>query len=423
MTESTAADKEAIREARGAFAGMAGAYTLGVFNDNFFKQAACLLALAAGVSWLQGAATVLFTVPWLLLAAPAGWLSDRFPKRRVVIAAKSLELLAMLAGALGVLLLNWPLILVMVFTMGLQSAIFSPALNGSIPELYPEAYVVRANSILKTLVTVANLVGILLAGWALSFGEPLLGITCGRVLVASAVVVLAGGGLILSFATASRPAANPHAKFPWQGPVGTLKQLMRMSRDRVLLIALVTDAVVWFIAVLQILLINELGVQVFRLGEAKTSLLLMPQLFGVAIGGALAGRLASGGRWRRLLVPGFAALAVINAAVMGVALLPAGTQVTAISVLLGLAGVAGGILLVPLESVFQIRPPASERGAAIASANFTAFSAILLAGAVQMLLSAVIPSQLMCFGVIALVATLTAVGSWIVRGVDCERVL
>ncbi len=423
MTESTAADREAIREARGAFAGMAGAYTLGVFNDNFFKQAACLLALAAGVSWLQGAATVLFTVPWLLLAAPAGWLSDRFPKRRVVIAAKALELLAMLAGALGVLLLNWPLILVMVFTMGLQSAIFSPALNGSIPELYPESYVVRANSILKTLVTVANLVGILLAGWALSFGEPLLGITCGRVLVASAVVVLASGGLILSFATASRPAANPHVKFPWNGPVGTLKQLMRMSRDRVLVIALVTDAVVWFIAVLQILLINELGVQVFRLGEAKTSLLLMPQLFGVAIGGALAGRLASGGRWRRLLVPGFAALAVINAAVMGVALLPVGRQVAAVSVLLGLAGVAGGILLVPLESVFQIRPPASERGAAIASANFTAFSAILLAGAVQMLLSTVIPSQMMCFGVIALVATLTAVGSWIVRGVDCERVL
>ena len=55
MTKSTDADREAIRQARGAFAGMAGAYTLGVFNDNFFKQAACLLALAAGVNWLQGA--------------------------------------------------------------------------------------------------------------------------------------------------------------------------------------------------------------------------------------------------------------------------------------------------------------------------------------------------------------------------------
>lgn len=418
----TDVDRQAIRQARGAFAGMAGAYTLGVFNDNFFKQAACLLALAAGVSWLQGAATVLFTVPWLLLAAPAGWLSDRFSKRRVVILAKTLELLAMLAGALGILLLSWPLILVMVFTMGLQSAIFSPALNGSIPELYPEAYVIRANSILKTLVTVANLVGILLAGWALSFGAPLLGVTWGRVLVAGAVVLLAGAGLILSFATASRPAANPRARFPWEGPAGTLRQLLRMSRDRVLTIALVTDAVVWFIAVLQILLINELGLRVFCLGEARTSLLLMPQLFGVALGGAAAGRLASAGRWRRLLVPGFAALAVINVAVMAVALLPAGAQVAAVALLLGLAGVAGGILLVPLESVFQIRPPASEKGAAIASANFTAFAAILLAGAAQMSLNTVIPSPMMCFGVIALVAALTAVGSWIVRGVDCEPI-
>ena len=38
-------DDEAIRRGRGKFACMAGAYTLGVFNDNFFKQAAMLLAV------------------------------------------------------------------------------------------------------------------------------------------------------------------------------------------------------------------------------------------------------------------------------------------------------------------------------------------------------------------------------------------
>jgi len=35
---------------------MAAAYTLGVFNDNFFKQSALLLALGAGLAHLQGTA-------------------------------------------------------------------------------------------------------------------------------------------------------------------------------------------------------------------------------------------------------------------------------------------------------------------------------------------------------------------------------
>ena len=50
MTEAadistTAGDlKEQLRRARGRFAAMAGTYGLGVFNDNFFRQAAMLLA-------------------------------------------------------------------------------------------------------------------------------------------------------------------------------------------------------------------------------------------------------------------------------------------------------------------------------------------------------------------------------------------
>ena len=54
-------DRKLIRAARGKFLAMAGAYSLGTFNDNFFKQAASLLAVAAGLSHLQGWAAALLS--------------------------------------------------------------------------------------------------------------------------------------------------------------------------------------------------------------------------------------------------------------------------------------------------------------------------------------------------------------------------
>ena len=55
------------------FPSMAGAYFLGVFNDNFYKQAVLMLAVAAGHNAMQGYALAVFTLPFVLLAAPAGW--------------------------------------------------------------------------------------------------------------------------------------------------------------------------------------------------------------------------------------------------------------------------------------------------------------------------------------------------------------
>ena len=60
--------------------------------------------------------------------------------------------------------------------------------------------------------------------------------------------------------------------------------------------------------------------------------------------------------------------------------LPAGRQLTALFVLIGLIGMAGGMIMVPCESFIQVRPPLARKGAVIAAANFAAFSGVLLSG-------------------------------------------
>ena len=104
MNEKTipATDSEILRHARGKFACIASAYGLGVFNDNFFKQAALVLFVAAGRNDMQGYALTVFTLPFILFAAPAGWCADRFMISHVVISGKWLALGAMLIGAVGI---------------------------------------------------------------------------------------------------------------------------------------------------------------------------------------------------------------------------------------------------------------------------------------------------------------------------------
>jgi MFS family permease len=388
-----AAETAQIRQARGKFMAMAGAYCMGTFNDNFFKQAVMLLLLAAGKEKLQGVTAVVFTVPFILFAAPAGWLADRFSKRYVVIAAKGLEVLATLVGALGIITGQIWLMIAMVSLMGAQSAFFSPALNGSIPELYPEGYVTKANALLRMLVTLGILLGISLSGFILDIkGAPLFGAVRGQALVGVVCVAVAVVGFLVSFAAHGCPAADPGRKFPWSGPVDTLWELADVWKDRQLGRILVADVFIWSVGVFQLLVINSLGKLQFQLSDSRTSLLVASQLVGLAFGGLLSARFAHGARWFRVLLPAGIAMGVFMVAIGMVPTLPAGFQVPALYVLIGLTGLSGGVFLIPCESFLQIRPAPERKGAVWASANFASFAGMAVASAVHTRLTGLQPT-------------------------------
>ena len=377
-----------IRQARGKFVCMAGSYTLGTFNDNFFKQAVLVLAVEAGRTTMQGYAVAAFTLPFVVLAAPAGWMADRFSKRHVVIAAKTTELLAMLIGALGVCIGNWPLIFTMLVIMGVQATFFSPAMNGSLPELYPEHYVPRANAILRMLVTVAILGGVALAGVALDRPGIWHGIERGRWAVAGAVIGVALAGLLVSFGVPKRPAANPLARYPWNGPIYTCRHLMQTTRDPLLAVTILADVFIWFIGSLGILVINPLGIDQFSLSKTMTSGLVATQLVGIGVGGLLASRFIHGPRWYRSVAPAGAAMSAVMMALLATPHVDPAARLPLLFGLIFLLGLLGGVMLIPVESFLQVRPAAHEKGSVLAAVNFVVFSGILLSGFVANKLNA-----------------------------------
>jgi predicted MFS family arabinose efflux permease len=329
-----------------------------------------------------------FTVPFILLAAQAGWAADRFPKRKVVIAAKWTEFIAMLAGAAGVCLGHWGLLFAMLTIMGIQATFFSPAINGSLPELYPEHYVPRANAILRMLVTMAILTGVAMGGVLLDRPGEWLGIEWGRLLVSFTVVGVALVGLLVSAGVPSRPAANPGAPFPWNGAMHILRQFQGIARDPLLATTVAADVLLWFCGSMGILILNPLGIQQFGLGKTMTSGLVASQLIGIGIGGFIGGRLMTGPRWYRGVPGGAVMMAVFMFAMLVVPGLERGIGAPVLFGLTVLMGVASGFMMVPVESFLQVRPAAHEKGSVLAAVNFAVFTGICLSGLVANLLNA-----------------------------------
>ena len=397
-----------IKSARAQFIAMAISYCLGVFNDNYFKQAAMLMAVSAGLSHLQGTATVLFALPFILFSSWAGWMADRFPKRKVVIWSKAMELVAMLIGAAGAITGNWLCILTMIFLIGAQATFFSPALNGSIPELYPVAAIPKANAILKLATTLSILLGIATAGISLDqsplrFGD----LNPGALLVAVVVVLVAIIGLIASFGVHSRPAAAKNKPFPRLGPLSSLKDMVSICSDRQMLIAFFSDNFFYFLATIVVLTINTMGIKELGFSQTATSLLSVSLMLGVCVGSFFAARLVTMEGWSRLLCQSVLGMAAGLFMAGATVLLPASISFAWIAIALATTGISGGLFLIPVASFLQVHPADSEKGRVLATVNFSGFIGILLAGMVFTALDMIFaPAILMiCLGCFALLAT------------------
>ena len=397
------------QNSRRKFTAMVGVYFVGTLNDNFCRQCAMLLAVAGGLVYLQSYIMFLFTLPFIVFAAYAGFLADRFSKRSVVISVKLVSLIAYVLGIIGFYLNSWAIILITVFILGLQATVFSPAINGIIPELYPASYVVTANAIIAAAVNIAILLGIAGAGLVLDIKGTMFNVPGGMFLAAAVALTVAFITLVISFFVPRFPAASPQARFPWQGPWESIITLAQTRGDLLLANSIFAKAFFWFAGSLQILIITPLGLNQFGLSKTMTSILIVIELVGVGIGSLFAPLIAKGAKWYRVLVPSGVVMAIAMFAVAAVPYLPLYMHVAVIIGALAALGIAGGIFSIPVTSFVQVRPAPEMKGRMIASSNFADFAGILLSGAVFYILDLVRIRPSNCFAISAII-TMAAAG-------------
>ncbi len=358
---------------------------LGACNDNIFRW----FVVGVGKQYFtRDPATVLmagtacFVGPYLLLAAAAGYLADRFSKRTVIVACKVAELVIMILGMIAILTGQLWAIFVVLTMMGAQSALFSPSKTGSIPELLDESRISQANGLFGLATVVATVVGTGIGNLLSDYTQPK-----GQTnfwLSASVLVGFALVGLLASVFVTRIAAANPARRFPWNSARQTWTDLRSLWIHRGLWRVAWGITFFWSLGTLANLNIDQFAFARGASRQTEVTPLLACLVAGIGGGSVLAGILSRGKIELGLLPLGAFGIA---SSLLGLFLIQGPLIVdfnfTVPYILacffLFLLGMSAGLFNVPLEAYIQHRSPRESRGSMLAAANFITFVGIMAA--------------------------------------------
>lgn len=367
---------------------------LGAFNDNFYKnalvvlvtfQAARLTELSPGV--LVNIAAGLFILPFFLFSATAGQFADKFEKSRLIRFTKLLEIAIMVLATVAFALSSVQLMLVTLFLMGTQSAIFGPVKYAILPQVLDETELVGGNALVESGTFVAILLGTIVGGL-------LIAVPSGSVWVSAGVVATALLGYLASRSIPPVAAADPGMKIDWN-PATQTWQMVRFAREnRTVFLSILGISWFWFYGAVFLSQFPGFASEVLGGDEKAVTLLLAVFSVGIAIGSLLCERL-SGKHVEIGLVP----FGSIGLTVFGLDLwwassaLEAGAAMRPLSELLAEAvtwrilfdlvmiALCGGFYIVPLYALVQSRSAPSHRSRIIAANNILNAAFMVVAAA------------------------------------------
>jgi 1-acyl-sn-glycerol-3-phosphate acyltransferase len=353
----------------------------GAFNDNLFKQALILAILYkigsnADTSLLINLCALLFILPFFLFSALGGQLGEKFAKERLIRAIKAGEIVIMLAGAAGMLLGNLPLLLVVLFCMGTQSALFGPVKYSVLPKLLEDHELVGGNALVEMGTFLAILAGTITAGVIMAsegYAQ----------LIAGSVVLMAVAGYLASRGVPATGASLPSLQMDWNlfrqtGAILRMGLGQRQSVSR----SLIGNSWFWFLGATYLTQIPAYSKDMLHGDETVVTLILTVFSVGIALGSLLCERL-SGHKVEIGLVPfGSIGLTLFGLLLwwhsggfpLGamphdwLALLSVGQAWWILASVLGI-GVFGGFYIVPLYALIQSRTAEHERARVVAANN------------------------------------------------------
>ena len=360
---------------------------LGAFNDNFYKTAMLFLVTYRLLAADPGAAATLVTLaagllmlPFLLFSGNAGSLADAVDKARVMRGVKTAEIGIMAVGAAALSTDSVPLLLAVLFAMGVHSTVFGPVKYAVLPQHLAPDELLGGTALVEAGTFVAVLLG-QLAG----------GLLPTQVAAVGMVGVALLGRLTAQFVPLA-PAAPDAPRLRWS-PWTTSRDALRGAFDNAQ-VRRATLAISWFWALgavytSQFIPLVKTGLHA---SSQVATLCLATFSIGIAAGSLAVARLLKGrisgaaAPWAALALAAFsvdlyfAVRAMPSATgVLGVAGLiaqPRGWRVLAD--LFGLAA-AGGVFSVPLYGILQTASGDGARARAVAANNIV--NAVFIVGA------------------------------------------
>jgi len=184
--------------------------------------------------------SAIFIIPFVLLSATSGQISDKFEKSRLIRLVKSLEIGIMMIGAAGFLLHSAALLYLGTLLMGVHSTLFGPVKYAYLPQHLSTDELTGGNGMIEMGTFVAILIGTIVGGEMANLGAQGLPIMAGCCLG-----IAVCGRITASFVPLS-PAAMPELKINWNPFSETWRNLKIAHQNRTVFLSLLGISWLWF---------------------------------------------------------------------------------------------------------------------------------------------------------------------------------
>ena len=351
----------------------------------------------------------LLLLPFVAFFTPSGFVSDKYPKNKVL--RLSLLFCILATVLITVMYANgwfWGAF-VMTFFLAMQSAFFSPAKFGYIKELTGKENLLIANAYVQAVTIVAILKGIFI--FSILFERLLPNATLSLDLIISNMIpiglILVGLACIqyaISFAMPTKKTSKTKLvfEFPRYFKGQYLKtNLAEMRQSSVIWLSAIGLMVFW--SVNQVVLAT-FGAYLKDVAGVTNTVVAQGLLalggIGIIFGSMYAGRVS-----KSYIEVGLIPVAAIGLS-LGLFFLPQAHSIWVLGALLVMYGLFGGLFIVPLESLIQFNARSDDSGQILAGKNFIAnvgmlFFLILTIGFTQLNFSSAFILNLMCIAAAA----------------------
>lgn len=354
---------------------------LGAFNDNVFKNALMLMvAFQAGQRLSMTSDVVinlaagLFILPFFLFSATAGQIADRMEKSLLIRRIKMMEIAIMACAGLAFWAGSLVALLGLLFLMGTQSAFFGPVKYSIMPDQLKPPEIVGGNALVEMGTFISILLGTLCGGVLVQLKN-------GLAITGLVLVGIALAGWLASRMIPATTVHAPHLVVRWNLFRETIRTIGYARRERSVFLSILGISWFWLLGAAYLTQLPNFTKTVLYGGESVVTLMLTLFSIGVGAGSLLCERLSD-----KKVELGLVPLGSIGLSLFGIDLfwacrfpetdgLISLTQFMALSgsfrIMLDfvMIGVFGGLYIVPLFAMVQMRTPPRERARVIAANN------------------------------------------------------
>ncbi|MGF6210873.1 1-acyl-sn-glycerol-3-phosphate acyltransferase [Comamonas sp. 4034] len=353
----------------------------GAANDNLFKFAfTVMVTYQLQVAWMPPSMAglvigALFILPFLLLSATSGQLTDKFPKHRMIRFVKDLEIGIMLIAGIGFWIESPVILLACVFLMGVHSTLFGPVKYAYLPQVLRDDELTGGNGMVEMGTFVAILLGNVVGGLLVALPQ------IGHASVAVACIALALVGRLMAQGVPVAAATDPGLQINWNPLTETWRNLKLAKSNVVVFRSLLGISWMWFFGAVFLSQFPSFAKEVLHGNEHVASLLLVVFSIGIGIGSLLCEVMS-----RRQVEIGLVPMGAIGMSVFAIDLYFASRSLPAAPLMdvgafisqpahwrvmadLLLLSLFAGLYSVPMYALIQMRSQPTHRARIIAANN------------------------------------------------------